>query len=65
MKHYYIEYSNGDCDFIDAKTDSAAYNRACKMAKKLYTCVKELHEIDKDEEVEEAIRIIIHNGKEV
>lgn len=65
MKHYYIGYSNGDCDFIKAASDSNAYNRACKMAKKLYTSVEEFHEISEDEEVEEALRIIIHNGKEV
>lgn len=65
MKNYYIEYSNGDCDFIKAKTDNNAYKKACKMAKELYTSVTELHEIDEDEENEEAIKIIIHNGQEV
>lgn len=65
MKNYYIEYENGDCDFISAKTDNNAYASACKMAKKLYTSVKELHEISKDEEIEEPLRIIIHNGVEV
>ena len=65
MKYYYIGYSNGDCDFIHAKADHTAYNRACKMAKEQNTCVKELHEISEDEEVEEALRIIIHDGKDV
>ena len=65
MRNYYIEYSNGDCDFIHAKADHTAYNKACKIAKKLNTCVEELHEISDDEDVEEALRIIIHNGKEV
>lgn len=65
MKYYYIGYSNGDCDFIHAKIRPTAYKRACKMAKEQYTCVKELHEISEDEEVEEALRIIIHDGKEV
>ena len=65
MKHYYIEYSDGNCDFIKAKNDSNAYNKACKIAKNLYASVKELHEISDDEEIEEALRIIIHNGEEV
>lgn len=65
MKYYYIGYSNGDCDFIHAKADHTVYNRACKMAKELNTCVKELHEISEDEEIEEALRIIIHDGKGV
>ena len=65
MRNYYIEYSNGDCDFIEAKTDNSAYSKSCKMAKELNTCVEELHEISDDEDVEEALRIIIHNGKEV
>ena len=65
MKNYYIGYNNGDCDFIHAKADHTAYKKACKMAKELNTCVEELHEISDDEDVEEALRIIIHNGKEV
>lgn len=65
MKSYYVEYNNGDCDFIKAKTDNNAYNKACKIAKKLCASVKELHEISEDEEVEEALKIIIHNGEEV
>lgn len=65
MNHYYIEYSDGNCDFIKAKNDNNAYNKACKIAKNLCARVKELHEISKDEEVEEALRIIIHNGEEV
>jgi hypothetical protein len=65
MKHYYIGYSNGDCDFIKAQKDCTAYNKACKLAKEQYTSVKELHEISENEEIEEALRIIIHNGKEV
>lgn len=64
MKYYYIEYSNGDCDFIYSYTDHTAYNRACKMARELHTNVRELHEISENEEVEEALRIIISDGKE-
>lgn len=41
------------------------YTYRSKMAKEQNTCVKELHEISEDEEVEEALRIIIHDGKEV
>lgn len=67
MKNYYIEYSNGDCDFIKSKTDNSAYNKACKMAKELHTKVNYLAEVelDEDDELAGEDRVIIKNEKEV
>ena len=67
MKNYYIEYSNGNCDFIEANTDNSAYNKACKMAKELHTKVNYLAEVklDEDNELVGEDRVIIKDGKEV
>lgn len=67
MKNYYIEYSNRDCDFIEAKTDNSAYNKACKIAKESCTKVNYLAEVefDADGELVGEDRVIIINGKEV
>lgn len=67
MRDYYVQYTNGDCDFIKAATDNKAYTLACKMAKKIGAKVIYLAEVEVDEE-DELIgedRVIIANGKEV
>lgn len=67
MKNYYVEYSNGDCDFIEAKTDNSAYSKSCKMAKKISGKVMYLAEVevDEDDDLIGEDRVIIANGKEV
>lgn len=67
MRNYYIGYSNGDCDFIEAKTDNSAYSKSCKMAKELCTKVNYLAEVqlDQDGEIIGEDKVIIKNGKEV
>ncbi len=67
MKNYYVQYSNGDCDFIEATTDNKAYVKACKIAKQVSEKVIYLAEVevDEDDELIGEDRIIIKNGKEV
>lgn len=40
MKEYFVSFSDGNCDDFEARNDFSAYNKACKLAKKLesYKC---------------------------
>lgn len=51
MKDYYFEMSNGETDFVEARTDHSAYNKACKIAKKWGANVTHLEEMFEDDEV--------------
>lgn len=67
MKNYFVEYTNGECDFIEANTDNSAYNKACKITKELCTKVNYLAEIELDEDGEPVgeDRVIIKDGQEI
>lgn len=65
MKYYYVCFTNGDGEYLKAKTDCSAYSKARRMANKLCTGVNDLFEVAKDDRIEEALRIIIQDGKEV
>lgn len=62
MKEYCIEFSNGDCEFITARTDNTAYKKACKIARQFGTKIMYFAESYDDTEED---RIIIKDGKEV
>lgn len=49
MKTYYIEFTNGDSDFVDARTDHSAYIKACKLAKAIWSDVLRIWESFDDE----------------
>lgn len=34
MRDYYVEISNGETFWVEARTDSSAYKKACKEAKR-------------------------------
>lgn len=50
MKEYYFEMTNGEYDFIEARTDHSAYIKACKIAKEQYAEITYLAEQMDDEE---------------
>ena len=50
MKNYYIEFTNGEYEFIEAKNDKSAYTKSYKLAKDLETKVNHLYETFEDEE---------------
>lgn len=55
MKNYFINYTNGDSDFFEARTDNSAYNKAVKMAKKQETGIAYLAEQLEDSEEDRII----------
>lgn len=55
MKNYFVNYTNGDCDFFEAKTDNSAYKKAIKMAKEHKTGIAYLAEQMEDLEEDRII----------
>ena len=55
MKNYFLEYTNGRCEWFEAKTDDSAYNKAWKMAKKEETGVRYLAECFEESEEDRII----------
>jgi len=55
MKNYFVEFTNGESEWYEAKTDSSAYNKAWKMAKKKETGVQYLAECFEESEEDRVI----------
>ena len=55
MKTYFVEFTNDECEWFEAKTDSSAYNKAWKMAKKQGTGVYYLAETSDESEEDRVI----------
>lgn len=55
MKDYFVEYTNGECEWFEARNDNSAMNKAQKMAKKNYTGIRYLAECFEDSEIDRVI----------
>lgn len=55
MKNYFVEFTNGNCEWFEAKTDESAHNKALKMAKKEETGIRYLAETSEDSEEDRVI----------
>ena len=55
MKDYFVEFTDGNCDWFEAKTDNSAMNKAQKMARRECTGIRYLAECFEDDEIDRVI----------
>ena len=51
MKDYFVEFTDGYCDWFEAKTDNSAMNKAKKIARRECTDIEYLAECFEDDEI--------------
>lgn len=60
MKNYFVEFTNSQYEWFEAKTDNSAYNKACKMARQEKTEIWYLAECFEESEID---RVIINKAR--
>lgn len=61
MKNYYVKFTNGKDDFLEARNDCSAWTKACKMKRKQDADIAYLAEQLEDTEEDRVIYRRINN----